>query len=430
MPRLDDMSPERLDALVDGALPTDAEERELVGMMNELRALEPETPAALAEKVRTLAQDEPDPRAAARGLAPGLWARITEPFRARPRLAWGLAPALVVIALAVVTIPALNDSEPPAAGDAAIEASDGVDVAPEPLAGDVPGEEAGSDDALRLSEPEAAADEAQSLIEPGTGRARDAGDVGVPLPVPEPPTTAVPPDAVAPGANPERPQELFGQTTLGVADASALSKAAAGAMDLVRGLGGFTERSDFSTQSDDVGRADLVLRVPTDKTEEALTGFADLGTVINQRVSINDLGEELAAARDRVVELTRRVSQLKSQLAADPGNTRLENQLASAERALERAKANRADTNAEVAERTRFATLSLAIVVTDQIGATDDENRFAAAIERAWDRLGGVLAGALEILIVASPLILIAGLGLWGARVARRRSENGLLAKP
>lgn len=415
MSRLDDMSTERLDALVDGAAPQDPDERELVTMMNALRSLEPEAPGALAEKVQALA-DAPPPAEA--GAMAGLWARISEPFRSRPRLAWGLAPALVVVALAVVTIPAILDDRG-SPGDAIVDggASESVEAAPP-----------GGDD--RLTEP-FALDGEQELASPDAARAGGGAVAGSIAPDPSAePQSAVPDGAIAPGADPDRPQELFGRTTLGVADASALSAAAADAMDLARELGGFTERSEFATRSDEQGRADLVLRVPTGRTEQALSGFADLGTVIDQQVSINDLGEEVAAARDRVTRLSRRVSQLRSDLADDPGNTRLENQLASAERALERARAARSATLNEVDERTRFATLSLAIVITDRIGEAADENRFAAAIDRAWDRLGGVLAGALEVLIVASPLILIGGVAAWGLRTARRRSEGGLLARP
>lgn len=426
MPRLDDMSPERLDALVDGASPDDSDERELVTMMNELRELEPEAPEELAATVRAAAagQAAAEPTG---GTAPGLWARISEPFRARPRLAWGLAPAALVIALAVITVPAITDG-----GDPSSEAI--VDAATAESSDDSAAQSAPPLDGGSFAESEESAadvaperlrdDDAARAIAPGVG----GGGLTAP-PVVVTPQSPVPDDALAPGTDPNRPQELFGRTTLGVTSASALSNAAAGAMDLARELGGFTERSEFGTQSDEQGRADLVLRVPTDQTERALTGFADLGTVIDQQVSINDLGEEVAAAQDRVTQLNKRVSQLRSDLADDPGNTRLENQLASAERALERARANRTATNEQVEERTRFATLNLSILITDQIGATSDENRFAAAIDRAWDRLGGVLAGALELLIVASPLILIAGLGAWGLRVARRRSDDGLLAK-
>ena len=425
MPRLDDMSPERLDALVDGASPENSDERELITMMNELRGLEPEAGQALAAKVRATAAG-PAGTEPAGGTAPGLWARISEPFRARPRLAWGLAPAALVIALALITIPAITDGGDPSSEaivDAATaESSDDSAAQSAPPPGDgafAESEESAGEPLERLRD-----NDAERAVVPGR-----AGDAIAP-PVVVTPRSPVPDGASAPGTDPNRPQELFGRTTLGVRNASALSNAAAGAMDLARELGGFTERSEFGTQSDEQGRADLVLRVPTDETEKALTGFAGLGTVIDQQVSSNDLGEELAAARDRVTQLNKRVSRLRSDLADDPGNTRLENQLASAERALERAKANRTATNEQVEERTRFATLNLSILITDQIGATSDENRFAAALDRGWDRLGGVLAGALELLIVISPLLLIAGLGAWALRVARRRSDDGLLAKP
>ena len=61
MTERDPMGPERLGELVDGAAPRDEEERALVDLLTETRALEPAAPDALRERVRAQVAQSPPP---------------------------------------------------------------------------------------------------------------------------------------------------------------------------------------------------------------------------------------------------------------------------------------------------------------------------------------------------------------------------------
>ena len=215
--------------------------------------------------------------------------------------------------------------------------------------------------------------------------------------------------------------------TVRVTDVDALSDRANEAMRVVRSYGGYVVSLEQSTAPGRPGQADLVLRVPVSRVEDALMRLAGLGTVIDRHLSIRDLEQVVRQQRARILQLrifiARAVERLKGSLPADV-RIRLELQLEEARRDLTRATKSNKGTLREAS----LSRISLTLTTQKAVGAAKEG---AGRIERAARDAASFLAAAgavvLFLLIVLSPLILLAVASLWGARAYRRREERRLL---
>jgi hypothetical protein len=225
----------------------------------------------------------------------------------------------------------------------------------------------------------------------------------------------------------DRLQDYEATMTVRVKDVDALSDRANEAMRVVRSYGGYVVSLDQSTASGHPGRADLILRVPVNRVEDALMRLADLGTVIDRQLSIRDLERVVEQQRARILQLklfiARAVERLKGSLPADV-RIRLELQLEEARRDLSRTtKANKG-----TLREASLSRISLTLTTQKAVGAAKEG---AGRIERAARDAASFLAAAgavvLFLLIVLSPLILLAVASIWGARAYRRREERRLL---
>lgn len=235
-------------------------------------------------------------------------------------------------------------------------------------------------------------------------------------------------DTVVP-PNPARHQDYEATMTLRVKDLDALTDRTNEAMRLVRSYGGYVASVHQYTQTGQPGQADLVVRVPIGHVEAALVRLSELGTVLSRQVSIVDLEQALRQQQERIVRLkvfiARATEQLKSDLPADV-RIRLQLQLQQARADLARATRAHKSTLDEAA----FSHISLSL--TTQKPVVPSQKGGAGRFERAARDAGSFLAGAgaviLFLLIVLSPLIVLAAAGVLGLRTYRRREERRLLA--
>lgn len=238
-------------------------------------------------------------------------------------------------------------------------------------------------------------------------------------------TDAATPQKAAPGAEAGRAQRYSATLTLGVDDTDALSEATQRALTIARDLGGFVVSVRYATG--DQGAASVMLRVPSDRSADAITRLSSLGKILAQNVQIDDLQESLDG-------MDRALRQLRAQLATV--NAQLAGSLSAGERPrlLER----RAQLQAQRRElgTARSSTAAEARLATFQLELrTDEESSVpapASRLDRALDRALEVLAWegvvALAVAVAVAPLALL-GVGLWaGRRVQRRRDEDRLLA--
>jgi hypothetical protein len=232
-----------------------------------------------------------------------------------------------------------------------------------------------------------------------------------------------------PGPTPGRYQDYEAWMTVRVKDLESLTDQTNEAMRVVRSYGGYVASVEQSTTAGQPGQADLILRVPVTRVQDALVQLSRLGTVVERHLSIRDLNQVVARQRARILQLkvfiARATEALKGSLPADV-RLRIQLRLNKARRNLTRA------TNAGKATL-RAASLSrISLMLTTQKAVALTKKHSEGRIERAARDAASFLAAAgavvLFLLIVLSPVIVLVALGIWGARVYRTRMERRLLA--
>jgi Domain of unknown function (DUF4349) len=351
-------------------------EREFEELVQQLRALPTAAPEHVRERIRSLGEPVQPPT---------LWDRFRAVSWRRATLV--LAPACMLAVVSAAVVYGLVNSSPERAA-----------VAPPPVRTQ-PAGEALEDRAGRLDQRWGAATTPLSK-------------------------------SVLPAPNPDRYQDYEASMTVRVTDLDALSEEANEAMRIVRSYGGYVVSLDQSTVPGQRGQADLVLRVPIARVEDALMRLAGLGTVLDRQLSIRDLERVVDQQRARIVELkvfiARATQRLKGSLPADV-RLRLQLQLEEARRELARTtKANKGTLREAALSR-----ISLTLTTEKAVGAAKNEmGRAERAARNAASFLAAAGAVVLFLLIVLSPLIVLAAASLFGARAYRRREERRLLAAP
>jgi hypothetical protein len=242
--------------------------------------------------------------------------------------------------------------------------------------------------------------------------------------------TATPFKSPLPAPTPGRYQDYEAWMTVRVKDLDTLSDRTNEAMRVVRDYGGYVVSLEQSTAPGRPGQADLVLRVPVTRVEDALMRLAGLGTVIDRHLSIRDLERVVQQQRARILQLklfiARATEALKGSLPADV-RIRLQLQLEEAQRNLARVK-NAAKSTLREASLSR---ISFTLTTQKVVPVTKKESigRFERAARDAGSFLAGAGAVLLFLLIVLSPLIVLLVGSIWGARAYRRREERRLLAR-
>jgi hypothetical protein len=231
-----------------------------------------------------------------------------------------------------------------------------------------------------------------------------------------------------PTPTPGRFQDYEASLTVRVKNVDTLHDRTAEATQLARSYGGFVASVDESTNGGG-GQSDLVLRIPVARVQDAYFRLAKLGTVTAQHLSIRDLDQVVKSQRRRIVQLKLSIARigeaLKSTSLPADVRLRLELQRDAAKQELARVTGSNKAT-------LREASLSrISLTLTAQQAAAAKKGGMGR-IERAARDAGSFLAGAgavlLFLLIVLSPLIVLAAVGFWGARAHRRREERRLLS--
>jgi len=381
MPSPDLIAPDRLEELLGGALPEAEQEARLQGLVRELRADAPAAPAPLRARVRVLGEQPARRR------------------RALPRRRTALALAFVLLAVAAVGAGlALRGGGSPTAEDEAARAPTGADMGAPVRGALAPRLQPFSLDAepqakrVTLSFKEAA--EARRLRVPG------------------------------------RATEVDLWMELRLADADELSGAASEAMGITRELGGWVAASDIDTEGKE-GAAELALRVPVGKVEDAIVRLGELGTVTGQQIETADLQTGIDRRTDRIERLERQIRILELRL--ESGTLTPEEELRVPLR-IERHENEISDLRrATLADRREAATSELTLALhTREAAATQDEDEggVAGVTRDALDFLGAAGAVALFLIIVLSPIVVVLVLLWLGFRARSRRVEARLLDRP
>jgi hypothetical protein len=231
-----------------------------------------------------------------------------------------------------------------------------------------------------------------------------------------------------PTPTPGRYQDYEASLTLRVKDVDTLHDRTAEATRLARSYGGYVAAVDESTNGGN-GQSDLVLRIPVARVEDAYFRLAQLGTVTEQHLSIRDLDQVVQTQRRRIVQLKVQIARIGETLKSPslPADVRLRLELQ-----RDAAKQELAQVTGSNKATLREASLSrISLTLTSQQAAAAKKGGMSR-IERAARDAGSFLAGAgavlLFVLIVLSPLIVLAVAAILGTRAYRRREQRRLLS--
>jgi hypothetical protein len=241
---------------------------------------------------------------------------------------------------------------------------------------------------------------------------------------------AAPESATAPPPSGTRIQDYRAELTVRVEDLDALSRATVDAMRTARSLRGFVVTARYDQPEGGEGDSFLVVRVPIAKVQEAILRFSDLGTVVAQRITIDDLQQQLNRQNEAISNLRGTIARLNADLRAPDLTPErravLQGRLENAQEELARF------TNARDAtvQRGNLARVALTLTTRDAPeGPPAQPGYVERTLEDAVDALGKVVAWALYVLIVASPLVLLAAILLPLERRRRRRADQHLLER-
>lgn len=259
----------------------------------------------------------------------------------------------------------------------------------------------------------------------GTTAVAEAGkarEVAPSLPASAPPQGATD-SAIAP--SPGRLQRVDAEMRLRVEGLEELSAATKRAMRIAQSLGGYVASVQYDAPAEGVGGANLVLRIPTPRIQTAIAQLSGLGTILGQRIGIEDLQASADDLTDQIVATQRLIAQLRRRLEASPPGSDervvLQARLAEAQRRLTDLRGALRSTRAEGA------------LATVQVSLTTEEITPAAKEQVPLDRLRDILAweavALLYVLAIAGPFVLLALIVWLTLRIRRRRHEARLLAQ-
>ncbi len=359
------IAPARLEELLGGAVPDTHTEARIQGLALELRSSAPAASEDLRRRVRALSVSRPPRR----------------PFASRQRLALVLAPLLLVLVAVPVVFGRFgfgsSDTQvPKRALEAAVVHRDQASTA------------------FRSSEAD-----------------------GLPLLAPS--IAAL--DFAGPTA---RARHVDMWIELRVRDADRLSAAANDAMRITRELGGFVASSTVGTRGDE-GRAEMSIRVPVGRIDDALFRLSRLGAITGQRVATEDRQADIDRAAQRIEALRRAIA--IAQLRLDSGTLNA-NQRLELEIRLERLRGELTSvrrSKARVVSDAATADLSL-LLHTQAAAGTTQKSGIGGIAHDALHVLGRVGAVGLFAAIVLSPLVVLALL-LWLVRRRRLRLQEAEL---
>jgi hypothetical protein len=212
---------------------------------------------------------------------------------------------------------------------------------------------------------------------------------------------------------------------------NALTTATNKATGIVTHLGGYAQSVRYSASNRGYGSAYLALHVPLGKTEEAIASLGALGRLVSQTISTQDLERQFTTQTNTISKLSREIAVYEQALASGTlsGQQRLNVQLklANARHELEGTRTARAHTVKAGSNSSIYLNLTTkrhAAVVA----GPHKRGRLSQMLHNAVGFLAVEAFVVFYVIIVALPLILLAGLIWWLTRGRRQRDEKRLLA--
>ncbi len=203
-----------------------------------------------------------------------------------------------------------------------------------------------------------------------------------------------------------------------------LSRATQSAVRTTRGLGGYVAGANYATSGSN-GDSQLDLRVPIQRVQGAIASFTKLGTILSQRIAVNDLQAGVDRLGERIAALRATVTRLEQKQRQVGLTQREQGELAGTRSNIKRLTKSRET----LVRNGAYAEISLVLTTRKTASKQAAPGRFDRFRGDAGDILGKEAIIVLYALVVAGPFLLLATLALLGERVRRRRSNSRLLGE-
>jgi uncharacterized protein DUF4349 len=212
---------------------------------------------------------------------------------------------------------------------------------------------------------------------------------------------------------------------------SALTSATNDATKIVSSLGGYAQSVQYQSETKGGGSAFLALKVPVDKAQVAIGRLAQLGTLVSQQVSTQDLQQQLTRQTNGIGTLRRSIAVYVQALQGSS--------LSAAERVQIQIKLANARHSVKVLRKARAGTIQSGATADISLTLTTSKSSIVGGGHHSSGRFDRLLRGAagflalegiivLYALVVLSPLLVLGGLAWVILRERRRRDEKHLLA--
>ena len=198
---------------------------------------------------------------------------------------------------------------------------------------------------------------------------------------------------------------------------------------LVEQAGGRTEQRTERVRTDSSEpRANLTVRVPSDKVTPTIAALADIGTVESTDITSTDVGDQATDLDARIKALQTSATRLEALMSTAATTADLidaESTLTSRQGELESLQAQRNS----LADQVEMSTLVISLT-TEPVPSEDEEDGFLDGLRTGWEALLTTVAAIVVILGVTLPWLAVAAVVWFVARwVVRRLSRRRAAAR-
>ena len=200
---------------------------------------------------------------------------------------------------------------------------------------------------------------------------------------------------------------------------------------LVEQAGGRTEQRTERVRTDSSEpRANLTVRVPSDKVTPTIAALADIGTVESTDITSTDVGDQATDLDARIKALQTSATRLEALMSTAATTADLidaESTLTSRQGELESLQAQRNS----LADQVEMSTLVISLTTEPIPSEAEEESGFLDGLSTGWDALLTTVAAIVVILGVTLPWLVVAAVVWFLARwFARRLSRRRAAARP
>jgi Domain of unknown function (DUF4349) len=222
--------------------------------------------------------------------------------------------------------------------------------------------------------------------------------------------------AAVPSPSPNRVQRITTSLELRVASTGEVSSGAQQAVQITHALGGYPSSLDVNAAGR-TGYADLVLRIPKQRLQAAVSRLSALGTVVGENVTIHDLQNQVDATARKIARLEARLKAWQEQFQTAATQKQI------AELTDEIGKLSRG--RVATIHSASYATLSLQL--TTRPAPAPAKKPGHGPLHNLGVAFRWLGIGALYAVALAAPFVLLGVLVWLVARAVRRHRENQLL---